>query len=182
MGQIGTRINIRGISGSGKSTFANSLGDITGMRVIHLDDLFWKPNWVESDRLEFKSQIAEVVTVPGWIVDGNYSSVEHAARSTADTVIWLDYPFLIVFWRIFSRSFARGWTRTEVFPGCRESLWTAFFSSKSVIWWSVSNWARSHRNAEKYFSNVPEGIHGVWLRHPKDAEQFLDSIRKQFEN
>jgi adenylate kinase family enzyme len=44
------RIIIIGSSGGGKSTLARQLGDITGLPVIHLDKVFWNPNWVETPK------------------------------------------------------------------------------------------------------------------------------------
>ena len=48
------RILVMGSSGSGKSTFARRLSGITGIPMVSIDALFWKPGWVESDRAEFQ--------------------------------------------------------------------------------------------------------------------------------
>ena len=47
------RVLVMGSSGSGKSTFARRLSDMTGIPFVSLDALFWKPGWVESDTAEF---------------------------------------------------------------------------------------------------------------------------------
>src|SRR5690606_37268782 len=46
------RIVILGCSGTGKSTLAQAIGARLGLPVVHLDSLFWKPGWVESERSE----------------------------------------------------------------------------------------------------------------------------------
>ena len=55
------RIQIIGCSGAGKSTLARTLGEKTGLPVIHGDRLFWKSGWVESTKEEidrkYKSQL-----------------------------------------------------------------------------------------------------------------------------
>mgnify|MGYP000369564906 CR=1 FL=1 len=38
------RICILGNSGAGKSTLAAALGDVSGLPVVHLDRIFWKPD------------------------------------------------------------------------------------------------------------------------------------------
>jgi hypothetical protein len=48
------RVLVMGSSGSGKSTFARRLSDMTGLPFVSLDALFWKPGWVESDKIDFK--------------------------------------------------------------------------------------------------------------------------------
>ena len=47
------RIVIIGCGGSGKSTLARQLGEMTGLPVIHLDKLFWRPGWVHISPEEF---------------------------------------------------------------------------------------------------------------------------------
>jgi adenylate kinase family enzyme len=39
------RVLVIGISGAGKSTFAQALADKTGLPLIHLDKEFWRPGW-----------------------------------------------------------------------------------------------------------------------------------------
>ena len=39
------RIIIIGCGGAGKSTLARKLGEVLDLPVVHLDQLFWKPNW-----------------------------------------------------------------------------------------------------------------------------------------
>ncbi|MDL2203738.1 hypothetical protein QQF51_13830 [Brucella intermedia] len=46
------RIMIIGGAGSGKSSLARALGDITGLPVVHIDTLYWQPGWVMQPRDE----------------------------------------------------------------------------------------------------------------------------------
>ena len=39
------RVAILGPAASGKSRLAQDLGDATGIRVVYLDRLFWRPGW-----------------------------------------------------------------------------------------------------------------------------------------
>ena len=82
------RILVMGSSGSGKSTFALRLSAITGMPIVSLDALFWKPGWVPSENAEFERRVTEAVQMPRWIMDGGFISngagelrrlAEHAA-------------------------------------------------------------------------------------------------------
>ena len=65
------RIMIIGCGGSGKSTLARQLGDKTGLPVVHLDQLFWRPGWVHISREEFNAAHREAVMGERWIIDGN---------------------------------------------------------------------------------------------------------------
>jgi hypothetical protein len=47
------KIVVIGSGGSGKSMFSQELGEITGLPVIHLDKLFWRPNWTRTPEEEW---------------------------------------------------------------------------------------------------------------------------------
>ena len=51
------RIHITGNAGSGKSTFAKSIGDILGVHVYGLDKIVWKEGWKKTPLHERKSLV-----------------------------------------------------------------------------------------------------------------------------
>lgn len=123
------RVLVMGSSGSGKSTFARRLSDITGIPTVSIDALFWKPGWVESDREEFRSRMAEVAREPRWIMDGNYTkSAGELRRELADTVIWFDLPRATCMLGILTRIVkGYGKVRPEMAEGCPEKIDLEFF-------------------------------------------------------
>ena len=70
---MGKRICVIGRPGSGKSTFAIKLAKKTGLPLVHLDQIWWKENWVESTREEFDQKLAEKLAMDSWIIEGDYS-------------------------------------------------------------------------------------------------------------
>ncbi len=88
---IGTRILVLGCSGAGKSVFARRLQEKTGLPLIHLDNVWWKPDRTHITRAEFDRQLAEIVGGDAWILDGNYSRTYEPRIRASDTVIFLDY-------------------------------------------------------------------------------------------
>lgn len=117
------RVTILGCGGSGKSTLARVLSARTGLPVIHLDTLFWKPGWVESTPEEFDAKHADAVTGDRWIIDGNYSRTFERRIEKADTVIILDLPRWACMIGIFGRFLKGiGTTRPDMAPGCPEKL------------------------------------------------------------
>ncbi len=55
------KILIIGSGGAGKSTFARRLHKATGIDVIHLDKVFWRPNWVETPKDEWKKTVENLL-------------------------------------------------------------------------------------------------------------------------
>jgi adenylate kinase family enzyme len=100
------RVVIIGRGASGKSTLARRLGEITGLPVIELDKLFWKPGLVATPRDQWVVIQEELVAGDKWIMDGDlgaYDAVEVRLRA-ADAIIFLDFGFVRCAWRSIRRS------------------------------------------------------------------------------
>jgi adenylate kinase family enzyme len=123
------RILVMGSSGSGKSTFARRMAAITGIPMVSVDALFWKPGWIEPDRAEFRERLAEAALQPRWIMDGNYTShLVELRRDACDTAIWFDLPRSTCMLGILSRIAASyGRVRPEMSDGCPERIDFEFF-------------------------------------------------------
>ncbi|MFB9267369.1 DNA topology modulation protein [Bradyrhizobium erythrophlei] len=124
------RVLVMGSSGSGKSTFARRLSDITGIPTVSIDAIFWKPGWIESETEEFRSRMTEAALQPKWIMDGNYTrtGAGELRRELSDTIIWFDLPraacMLGILGRI-ARTYGR--VRPEMAEGCPEKIDLEFF-------------------------------------------------------
>lgn len=89
----GRKIIVLGCSGSGKSTFSRRLREITDLPLIHLDNIWWKPDRTHISREEFDRKLEEILRTDGWILDGDYSRTYEMRFRACDTVIFLDYGF-----------------------------------------------------------------------------------------
>ena len=123
------RILVMGSSGSGKSTFSRRLSAITGIPMVSVDALFWKPGWVESDKAEFHARLAAAAQQPRWIMDGNFTShLVELRRDACDTLIWFDLPRATCMMGILTRiARSYGEVRPEMAPGCPEKIDLEFF-------------------------------------------------------
>ena len=88
--RIGSRIIVLGCPGSGKSTFSEKLRDITGLPLIHLDNIWWKPDRSHISGEEFDGKLDALLRQDRWIMDGDYSRTYEARFRACDTVIFLD--------------------------------------------------------------------------------------------
>lgn len=175
--EILNRVVVIGTSGAGKTTFAARLGDILETSPVQLDALFWDPDWTPKEVAEFRRQAEQAIAAERWVVDGNYRHVRDLVWPRATAVIWLNYPFLTIFWRIFWRTVWRAVRGTELYAGNRESLRKSFFSRESILWWMISTYVRRRRefNALRAGNAFP---HLAWLefRRPRQADEFLDGL------
>ena len=100
------RVVILGRAASGKSTLARRLGEITGLPVIELDKVFWRPGLAATPRDEWATLQEKLAAENAWIMDGDlgpYDVVEVRLRR-ADTIIFLDYSLARCAWRAIVRS------------------------------------------------------------------------------
>ncbi len=122
------RIAILGRCGSGKSTLARRVGQTLDVPATHLDALWWRPGWVESDLASFRAAVAKVSAQQRWVIDGNYSRTFDLRLRRADTVVFLDPPRWLCLWRVLWRTASGfGRTRPDVAEGCPERFDPKFF-------------------------------------------------------
>jgi adenylate kinase family enzyme len=117
---------ILGSAGAGKTRLAWSLGSRTGLPVVHLDPLFWRPGWTPAPQEEALRGLAEAVERPRWILDGNFlpeNAADDPRFARADTVVVLDVSRRRCLWRVLSRRVRdRGRSRPDLPEGCDESV------------------------------------------------------------
>ena len=136
------RVCIIGCPGAGKSTLSFKIAEKTGLPLYHLDQMFWRPGWVEADRDSFRQQHAQIITDERWIIDGMYRTTFADRLAAADTVIFLDYPRWRCLYGVLKRLWkTRGRVRADMADGCPEKLdwdflvyvWRFFPAHKPMI-------------------------------------------------
>lgn len=104
------------------------MGELTKLPVVHLDREHWLPGWVEPDRGEWATRVAELASQERWIIDGNYGGTMEARIARADTVIFMDYPTWLCLYRVTKRTVVyRNRNRPDMTPGCDEKIDLKFY-------------------------------------------------------
>lgn len=170
------RICVLGTSASGKTTLARELAGRIGAVAIDLDELHWAPGWTEIPDEEFRRKLIHALEATSWVTSGNYSSVQELYMTGADTLIWLDYSFSVVFGRVLKRTFRRVVFREVCCNGNYES-WRTTFSRDSIILWVLRTYWKRRRKYGEMFS-VPErdGAQLIRFRTPRQAREWLDKV------
>jgi adenylate kinase family enzyme len=165
------RVLVIGSGGAGKSTFARRLGEKIGLEVIHLDVLYWKPNWVETDKDAWQKTIEKVIKRDSWIMDGNFSGTLDVRIPAVDTVIFLDLPTVVCVYRIFKRLMLyRKGTRPDMAEGCGEKFDWEF--TKFV--WNYKT--RTRPKVEELLKQFDNEKTIVRLKSKSEVEKFLSKI------
>jgi len=175
------RIVVIGVTGSGKSMLAEKLAQNLGLDFIELDALNWKPDWVEAGAEEFRAKVDTATQAPGWALAGNYNKIRDVIWPRAQAVVWLDYPFLLVFGRLWKRTLSRWWKQEQLWGTNYERLWPQIkiWSSQSLFYWQVHSYRRHKRLYPQLFAS-PEYAHLKFFhfKQPRETEKWVDSLEE----
>ncbi|MDB6080384.1 MAG: putative kinase [Akkermansiaceae bacterium] len=116
---MGRRILVTGNAGSGKSTLVREIAENLRIPCHGLDAIVWAPGWRKTPAEERDRRILELIQGEAWVVDG----VSFLAQAAADTVIFLDVPRRVCFWRVAKRNWRYLFRSRPGLPaGCPEIL------------------------------------------------------------
>jgi adenylate kinase family enzyme len=165
-------------SGAGKTTFGRRLADRLGLTFIELDAIHWKPGWTALSAEEFRDEVAAALPADGWVVDGNYGKLGGLVWERADTLVWLDIPLPLAFWRMVTRTLSRIRTGNEIWEGTgnRESIRNTLLSKDSLLVYALRTYGRRKRRWEEHL------LTGRWshlnvhrFRSSAEADRWLAS-------
>lgn len=162
------RVLVIGSSGAGKSTFARRLSEKTGLEVIHLDVLYWKPNWIEPPKDEWQKTVENALKGDAWIMDGNYSGTLASRLKACDTVVFLDFPRMTCVYRILRRVlFYWKEIRPDMAEGCAEQ-----FDWEFTKWvWNFPT--RSKPQVEAFLKQFENEKMIIRLKSKREVENFF---------
>jgi adenylate kinase family enzyme len=177
-GAPGPRIVVVGVTGSGKTTTATHLARLFGIPHVELDSLHWLPNWVEMETGAFRQSVAQALSGPAWVTDGNYGKARDLIWSRATTLVWLDYPLPQILWQLWVRTLKRIITREMLWNGNRETFRGAFFSRDSLFLWALKSYPKHQKRYPELLA-CPEYAHlqMIHLRSRQETENWLTQLK-----
>lgn len=168
---LGKRIVVVGANGSGKTTFAKKLSGNLNITHYELDNIFWKPDWQESENGEFRAKVEKVISADSWIIDGNYARNQDLTLFRAETVIWLDYPLYKIIYRVTKRSLIRSFTKEPLWHNNTES-YRKMFSKDSIILFAIQSYPGKSKRYNKLI-NSKEYVNVNWIRIKNKIDEIM---------
>ena len=163
------RVLVIGPCGAGKSTLASTLSDRLGLPLFHMDQLNWKPGWVESSKDEIRKNLASITAADRWIIDGTYGGTLSERMPRADQIIYLDYPIGLCVRRLLTRIWTyRGRARPDMTEGCPERFDLGFLFY--LIRWNSGPRVRLERHLIGLESKI------IRLQSPAETQRWMDLL------
>ncbi len=167
------RVIIIGCGGAGKSTLARQLGELTGIPVIHLDKLFWKPGWVERTPEEFDPMVQEEMEKDAWIMDGNFNRTLPQRIQKCDTVIYLDFSRIACLLGVMKRVLTTyGTVRSDMGDGCPERVDLEFLK---WVW----HYNKNKRESNYRLLNEAPHAETIVLKNRRSVRRFLREMEEK---
>ncbi|GAB2499214.1 DNA topology modulation protein [Alkalibacterium psychrotolerans] len=168
------RVTIVGPSGSGKSTLAQELGELNSLPVFHMDQLFFRPGWIEKPRAKLIEEVEQILENNNeWIIEGNYSQTLPKRIYQSTHVIFLDYPRYLYVYRVLKRLITTyGRVRKDMAPGCPERIDLDFLK---YVWQFKSK--RRDKLMRIVQSEVSEKDQLIIFKSPKECEAYIKILK-----
>ena len=117
------KVAVFGKPANGKSTLSKKLAAATGIKLHALDSILYKPNGDEVDRTDYERAHDNILSSDEWIIEGfgPMNSLESFNKrlKEADTLIYIDLPYLISYWLVTKRFLKGLFIKPEGWPdGC----------------------------------------------------------------
>jgi len=111
------KVAVFGKPGSGKSTFSKRLASVTGIPLHQLDTIVYQKNGDLVDRQTFDRAHDGMLSGDDWIIEGFGPIGPFNQRlEAADTLIYIDLPYLVSYWLVTKRLFKGLLVRPEGWP------------------------------------------------------------------
>lgn len=163
------RVLVIGPCGAGKSTLATILARKLALPVFHMDQLNWRPGWVESSKDEIRERLGNIVATDRWLIDGTYGGTLTERLVRADTVVYLDYPIRLCVTRLLRRIWTyRGKTRPDMTEDCPERFDLGFLFY--LMRWNSGPRLRMEAKLTGHEDKI------IRLCSPDALENWLDSL------
>lgn len=165
------RISIMGCSGGGKSTLAVKLAEKLRLPVVHIDQLYWLPGWVERNPAGVRALVAEAAAGEAWVMEGNNSRTFDLRLPRTDTLIWIEQPRWLCLYRAIRRAaLGFGRSRPDMAEGCPERFDLEFWR---YIW--NFNRVTGPRMAAGIAAVAPH-LEVIRLTGDREIAAFLDGV------
>ena len=111
------KVAVFGKSGGGKSVFSKKLSMATGIPLYPLDLIEYAEGGEKISQDEYLQKYNDILNSESWIIEG-FGTIEtfRERLKEADTLIYIDLPMWLHYWRVTKRFFVSPFVKPEGWP------------------------------------------------------------------
>ncbi len=166
---------VYGVTGSGKTALAARIAEQMGIEHVAVDDICWRPGWVQVSPDEQRRLMLDVCSRECWVLDSAWGAWADIALARADLVVALDYPRWVSLARLLRRTVVRVVDRRPVCNGNTETWGQTFSSRESILAWHFRSFASKRRRIAAWEAD-PELPPVLRLRRTRVTEEWLAGL------
>ena len=111
------RVAVFGKPGGGKSTLSKKISEATGIKLYPLDLIEYHQNGERVSKDDYKKAHDKLITHHSWIIEGLGTLDSFWARvDAADTLIYVDLPYVVHYWWVTKRLLMSLFVKPEGWP------------------------------------------------------------------
>ena len=169
-GLLMNRILIIGSNGAGKSTFSFRLAGITGLPLVHIDQIYWRGDWDVTPVEEFDRLVQTEAQKSVWIIEGNNLRSLPQRLALADTVFWFEFPPALCVRNVLRRELRyRGRVRPDMPDQCVSRF---DFSFLRMVW----SFNRKNHGRIASMLNAQDHIRVIRFTNYRQAKAYLNRL------
>lgn len=171
------RVAIVGRCGSGKSTLAKQLSITLNLPLVHIDKLYWLPDWNERKKEEFIALHNKEALKRYWVMDGNNKSTFKLRFERADHIIIFDLPRYLCILRVLKRTILNlGKNREDMGEGCKERISWHYWNFLKYVWsFDKTSGKAIHETIKQLEIDAKYTI----LKSSKDVDFFVKTLKQK---
>ena len=167
------RVLVYGVTGSGKTTLAQEIGERLGLPWHSVDDeIGWLPGWLERPVDEQRALAEAIVAAEAWVLDSAYGHWRDLLLGRVDVIVALDYRRSVSLRRLLRRTARRVITGELACNGNRETLRLAL-GDDSILRWHFRSFQRKRAQIDAWEA---EGLPVLRLRSPAETRRWLEAL------
>ncbi|MGK7912052.1 MAG: adenylate kinase [Synechococcus sp.] len=171
------KVAVFGNTGGGKSTLSKRLSNISGLPLVALDLLQYKPGGDKVSHDEYKAAHERALRQDRWIIDG-FGSLDTVWErlDAADTLVYMDMSALRHYGWVTKRFLKGLFVPPESWPE-NSPLLKGTLISYSTVWLCHKKLTPKYR---EYVARATETKRVHHLQSPKDIKEFYTAVTLEF--
>ena len=171
------KVVVCGPPGSGKTTFAKKLSEISGINVIHADGARYVDKTTHRSDEELREYIRTKLTEDSWILDGCSGCQLSNLSDKVDHIYLCELPRFTRLQNLIKRVWKNGGQLPDDFSNHKQKIYNLKFFYRMIF-----KVPRRQKAVREVFLSAPKNVRCVYVNSFEKYERILKKARQRYES